>query len=144
MTCTVKKCWPDKVTECECNGDLKRLSDIADSPEVFLKSKFAWAQTRSENPEFMWQVLLSQVTFSTFSTDEISSFTICSGHEVKFIHLIKCIHHNIFQEAMMHKFYIKNLCCFVCNSKTGIRRVTFQLHKKLCRVIPIGAGIFNL
>ena len=86
MHCTVSKCWPDKVAQCQCSGKLKHLSDIADSPEQFLKSRAAWAQSRSDNPEFMWQVLLSQLTFSTFSSEEISTFTICSGHEVNFVY----------------------------------------------------------
>ena len=85
MTCTVKKCWPDKVSECKCNGILKKLSDLSDSPAAFLQSKSAWARVPSDNPEFMWQVLLSQVHFSDFSLDEISCFTICKGHEVSFI-----------------------------------------------------------
>ena len=88
MACTVKKCWPDKVAHCECNGALKGLSEISESPESFLRSKAAWAQTRADNPEFMWQVFLSQVTNSTFSPSEIASFTICSNHEVNLLLLV--------------------------------------------------------
>ena len=84
MTCTVKKCWPDKLSNSHCSGILKKLSDINDSPEEFLKSRSAWgtAQRQTENPEFMWQVLLSQITVSNFSSEEISTFKICSSHEV--------------------------------------------------------------
>ena len=40
-------------------------------------------------------------------------------------------------------FDLKNVSCYVCKSKSGIRRVTFPLHKKLCAVVPIGAGILT-
>ena len=43
----------------------------------------------------------------------------------------------------MTKFEVKRVCCSLCNSKTGVRRVNFQLHKKLPQVVPIGSGIKN-
>ena len=82
MTCTVKRCWPDKVSDTECHGDLQQLSLLADSPEVFLRSKSAWATARTDNPQFMWQVLLSQVNVCNFLPEEVSFFTICAAHEV--------------------------------------------------------------
>ena len=146
MTCTVKKCWPDKLSNSHCGGILKMLGDIDDSPEEFLKSRSAWAtaQRQSENPEFMWQVLLSQITISNFSSEEISTFKICSTHEVFYsIHI--CINYDtelIFKELLRNRFAVKRVSCFLCNNKTNLRRVTFSMHLKLQDVVPTGSGLF--
>jgi hypothetical protein len=73
------------MSECGCDGILKPLSDLSFSPKDFLDSKSSWARTSADNPEHMWQVLLSQVHFSNFSAEEISCFTICRGHEVIYL-----------------------------------------------------------
>ena len=46
---------------------------------------------------------------------------------------------------MMNRISSKNrLTCYLCNSKSGIRRVTLPQHKKcfytLSKVVPIAAG----
>ena len=83
MTCTLKKCWPDKLSQCDCEGSLKFLADISFSPEEYLRSISAWARCTTDNPVYMWQVLLSHVSAANFTQEEISVFNICEKHEVK-------------------------------------------------------------
>ena len=143
----MKKCWPAIVGD-DCHGSLHQLFEFSESPESFLKSISAWNHLSQDNPEYRWQVLMSHVSASSFCSGEISCFTICIGHKVKTFGLNYQLKMKI-QDLMTNRFSSKNKLnrnCFLCSSKSGLRMVTFSLHKKcfhsFSKVVPIGAGIY--
>ena len=111
MLCTVKKCWPHKVSDCKCDGILKPLPDMSNSPRYFLVSTGSWARSKGNNPESMWQVLLSQVHFSNFSLAEIAGFTICKAHEVNYLLKYK-IYFDCSQGVVAGKMSFVTCCLF--------------------------------
>ena len=82
MICTVEKCWPGELGT-PCSGNLQLLSKFSSNPSVLLRQTSSLSRFDG-NPEYSWKVWLSKLTASEFTTDEISSFTICESHQVRY------------------------------------------------------------
>ena len=131
MICTIEKCWPGALGA-QCCGNLQLLSQFSSDPTRYLQQSSSFSKLY-ENPEFTWQVWLSKLTASEFTSDEISSFTVCESHQ------------QIFQKIFSDKNASAKCSCSICGRKRNVRRVSYQMHKACFSVfkivVPIAASI---